>query len=149
VYGQRGQRYVNVRTTTRTQLINPQRFGNAITSAGVLNIRNAVFSEDFGPIEDGCQCTCCRPTSEGGLGITRAYIYHVTAKETAGAHLLTMHNVHYQLNLMRLAREAILEDRYPQFTKDFFGKLYDWNKEKYPEWAVNALKGVDVDLLSE
>jgi tRNA-guanine family transglycosylase len=115
----------------------------------VLNIRNAIFSEDFGPIEEGCQCTCCRPTSEGGLGITRAYIYHVTAKETAGAHLLTMHNVHYQLNLMRLAREAILEDRYPQFTKDFFGKLYDGNKEKYPHWAVNALKGVGVDLLSD
>ena len=57
--------------------------------------------------------------SEGGLGITRAYIYHVTAKETAGAHLLTMHNVHYQLNLMKEAREAIIQDRYPQFVKDF------------------------------
>jgi tRNA-guanine family transglycosylase len=74
-------------------------------------------------------------------------VYHVTAKETAGAHLLTMHNVHYQLNLMRLAREAILEDRYPQFVKDFFSKLYDGRKEKYPEWAVGALKGVGVDLL--
>ncbi|KAH7070997.1 tRNA-guanine(15) transglycosylase-like protein, partial [Paraphoma chrysanthemicola] len=123
------------------------RFGNAITSAGVLNIRNAAYAEDFGPIEEGCRCTCCRPAAQGGLGITRAYIYHVTAKETAGAHLLTMHNVHYQLNLMRLAREAILEDRYPQFVKDFFGKLYDWKKEKYPEWAVTALQGVGVDLL--
>lgn len=106
-----------------------------------------MYSEDFGSLEDGCQCTCCRPTADGGLGITRAYIYHVAAKETAGAHLLTMHNVHYQLNLMRLAREAILEDRYPRFVKEFFGKLYDWKKEKYPEWAVNALKGVGVDLI--
>jgi queuine tRNA-ribosyltransferase len=126
-----------------------QRFGNAITASGMLNLRNVVFSEDFGPIEEGCKCTCCRPTSEGGLGITRAYVYHVTAKETAGAHLLTMHNVHYQLNLMRLAREAILEDRYPQFLKDFFSKLYDGKKEKYPEWAVDALRGVGVDLLSD
>jgi tRNA-guanine family transglycosylase len=126
-----------------------QRFGNAITSAGVLNIRNAAYAEDFGPIEQDCQCTCCRPSAEGGLGITRAYIYHVTAKETAGAHLLSMHNVHYQLNLMRLAREAILEDRYPQFVKDFFGKLYDWKKNKYPEWAVTALQGVGLDLLRD
>ena len=113
----------------------------------MLNLRNVNFSEDFSPIEEGCKCTCCRPKSEGGLGITRAYVYHVTAKETAGAHLLTMHNVHYQLNLMRLAREAILEDRYPQFVKDFFSKLYDGQTEKYPEWAVGALKGVGVDLL--
>ena len=60
-----------------------------------------------------------------------------------------MHNVHYQLNLMRLVREAILEDRYPQFLKEFFGKLYKYNKEKYPKWAVNALNGVNVDLLSD
>jgi len=57
-----------------------------------------------------------------------------------------MHNVHYQLNLMRLIREAILEDRYPRFIRDFFGKLYAGKKEKYPEWAVGALRGVGVDL---
>lgn len=131
------------------QAHSSQRFGNAITSRGVLNLRNAAYAEDFGPIEEDCQCTCCRPKSAGGLAITRAYIYHVTAKETAGAHLLTMHNVHYQLNLMRLVREAILEDRYPQFVKDFFGKLYAWNKEKYPSWAVTALRGVGVDLQSD
>jgi tRNA-guanine family transglycosylase len=115
----------------------------------VLNLRNAVYSKDFAPIEEGCQCTCCRSTTDGGLGISRAYIYHVTAKETAGAHLLTMHNVHYQLHLMRLVREAILEDRYPHFLKSFFAKLYAGNKEKYPEWAVTALRGVGVDLLSD
>ncbi|CAA9961860.1 hypothetical protein PTMSG1_05237 [Pyrenophora teres f. maculata] len=125
------------------------RFGNAITARGTVNLRNAMYSEDFGPIEEGCNCTCCRPTSEGGLGITRAYVYHVTAKETAGAHLLTMHNVHYQLNLMRLAREAIMEDRYPQFVKGFFSTLYSGDKEKYPKWAVDALKGVGVDLRSD
>ncbi|KAI4697280.1 uncharacterized protein J4E84_000407 [Alternaria hordeiaustralica] len=125
------------------------RFGNAITSRGSLNLRNAMYSEDFSAIEEGCRCTCCRPTSDGGLGITRAYIYHVTAKETAGAHLLTMHNVYYQLNLMREAREAIVQDRYPQFVKDFFGDLYNREKDKYPVWAVDALKSVGVDLLAE
>jgi len=58
-----------------------------------------------------------------------------------------MHNVHYQLNLMRLAREAIMEDKYPAFIRDFFARLYD-EKSKYPEWAVHALRGVGVDLMS-
>jgi queuine tRNA-ribosyltransferase catalytic subunit len=59
-----------------------------------------------------------------------------------------MHNVYYQLNLMRQVREAILADRYPSFLKDFFARLYD-NKSKYPTWAVDALKGVGVDLLAD
>ncbi|CAO2652705.1 Nn.00g021160.m01.CDS01 [Neocucurbitaria sp. VM-36] len=125
------------------------RFGNAITPAGTLNLRNASYASDFRPIYPTCTCTICRPVSAGGLGLTRAYIYHVTAKETAGAHLLTMHNVHYQLNLMREAREAILEDRYPGFVKGFFETLYSGEKGRYPEWAVTALRGVGVDLLGE
>ena len=70
----------------------------------------------------------------------------MAAKETVGAHLLTMHNVHYLLNLMKRARKAIIEDRYPMFLKDFFGKLYD-DRRDFPEWAVMALRGVGVDLL--
>jgi tRNA-guanine family transglycosylase len=132
-------------TVARRDADLSQRFGNAITARGVLNLRNAVYAADFGPIEAGCRCVCCRSSEDGGLGITRAYIYHVTAKETAGAHLLTMHNVHYQLNLMKQVREAIMEDRYPAFVKDFFCALYD-DPSKYPEWAVCALRGVGVEL---
>lgn len=124
-----------------------QRFGNAVTATGTLNLRHSSFADDFSPVEEGCKCTICRPLEEGGLGITRAYIYHVAAKETAGAHLLTMHNVHYLLSLMKSAREAIIEDRYPAFLKSFFGKLYD-DRTKFPEWAVVALRSVGVDLLA-
>ena len=125
------------------------RFGNAVTGSGQLNLRHQSFAEDFRPIEEGCTCTCCRPTSEGGLGITRAFIYHTAAKETAGAHLLSMHNVHFLLDLMRRVREAILEDRYPQFLKAYFEKMYQGEKDKYPGWAVDALKGGGVDLMEE
>jgi queuine tRNA-ribosyltransferase catalytic subunit len=86
----------------------------------------------------------CRAPSEGGLGITRAYIFHVAAKETAGAHLLSIHNVHYLLDLMRRARQAIIDDRYPAFVKAFFKDLYP--EGDFPEWATTALKGVGVDL---
>ncbi|KAL1865397.1 hypothetical protein Plec18167_009443 [Paecilomyces lecythidis] len=124
------------------------RFGNAVTSYGTLNLRNHSYVADFSPIEEGCECTCCRPAEKGGLGITKAYIHHLAAKETVGAHLLTMHNVHYLLTLMGSARQAIIEDRYPDFVREFFGKLYK-NRSDIPKWAVEALRGVGVDLLSE
>jgi tRNA-guanine family transglycosylase len=75
--------------------------------------------------------------------VTRAYIHHLASKETVGAHLLTMHNVWHMLDLMRRAREAILEDRFPAFVKEFFGRLYPDGQEK-PTWARDALKGVGV-----
>ncbi|KAH7324601.1 queuine tRNA-ribosyltransferase [Stachybotrys elegans] len=122
------------------------RFGNAITKRGMVNIRNAQYAKDFNPIEPGCGCMCCRP--EGGMGITRAFVHHNASKETVAAHLLTIHNVWYQLNLMREVRESIIEDRFPQYVKQFFAGLHE-DKTKYPEWAVTALRGVGVDLLSD
>ena len=124
------------------------RFGNAITDTGVLNLKSAQYAEDFGPVTPGCRCTCCRDPDDGGLGITRAYIYHLAAKETVGAHLLSMHNVHYLLDLVRRAREAIVENRYPDFLRNYFATLYEGKSEKYPSWAVDALRTVGVDLLA-
>lgn len=48
---------------------------------------------------------------------------------------------------MAQAREAIKQDRYPQFVKDFFNILYHGNKSQYPKWAVDALKTVGIELL--
>ncbi|KIX02863.1 queuine tRNA-ribosyltransferase [Rhinocladiella mackenziei CBS 650.93] len=120
------------------------RFGNAITSHGVLNLKHARYAEDFGPVEDDCTCTACRPKENGGLGITRAYIYHLAAKETVGAHLLTTHNVHHLLSLMRRARNAILEDRYPVFAREFFASYF--HDTAVPDWAVDALRGVGIEI---
>jgi len=122
------------------------RFGNAIVPTGTINLRNAAYSADFTPVDKDCKCITCRPQSEGGLGITRAYIHHLASKETVGAHLLTLHNVHYLLNLMKQAREAILEDRYPTFVKRFFHRMYADGGE-FPQWAVDALRSVGIDLL--
>jgi queuine tRNA-ribosyltransferase len=124
------------------------RFGNAITSAGTVNLRHASNATDFSPIEEDCSCICCLKPEDGGLGITRAYIYHVAGKETVGAHLLTMHNLHFLLALMTAARTAILNDSYPDFIRAYFRKLYRGETEKYPAWAVTALRGVNVDLLT-
>ncbi|KAH8146653.1 uncharacterized protein LAJ45_09336 [Morchella importuna] len=147
------------------------RFGNAITSSGVLNLRSSTYATDFTPIDPHCQCPVCRPldspappllnssicppsyASEGetytakGMGITKAYIHHLVAKETVGAHLLTMHNVAWLLALMARAREAVVEDRFPAFVKGFFEEWYQGDRGRYPGWAVEALRGVGVDLL--
>jgi queuine/archaeosine tRNA-ribosyltransferase len=63
--------------------------------------------------------------------------------------MLTLHNVHYQLNLMRAARQAIMRDEFPSFIKDFFATLHGGNKEKFPQWAVDALRTVNIDLLDD
>ena len=57
---------------------------------------------------------------------------------------LTLHNVHHLLALMRSARNAIIEDRYPAFVKDFFSKYF--GDAAPPLWAVTALKSVGIDL---
>ncbi|KAK9454269.1 tRNA-guanine(15) transglycosylase-like protein [Dipodascopsis uninucleata] len=124
------------------------RFGNAITYKGVLNLRNNCYKTDHGPVEDGCRCPICTPVAEGGMGITRSYIYHLAAKETVGAHLLTLHNVYFQLDLMRQARAAIIDDVFPKFVTAFFSNLYDGDTSKYPAWAVDALRTVNIDLLA-
>lgn len=125
------------------------RFGNAITKYGMLKLKGAEHANDFRPLEEGCGCVCCRPRGDGdGLGITRASLYHNVGKETVAAHLLTIHNVWYQLNLMREVRDAIVADRYPAFLHEFFGNLYP-DKTKFPEWAVGALRMVGVDLMQD
>lgn len=122
------------------------RFGNAIVPSGVLNLKHATHASSFVPIQDGCGCPSCTPREKGGLGVTRAFIHHLAGKETAGAHLLSMHNIWYLLDLMRRARQAILEDRFPGFLRDFFTRLYTDNGKGVERWAVDALKGVGVDL---
>lgn len=124
------------------------RFGNGVTKHGVLNMRNKKYAHDFNPVEEDCKCMVCKPTAEGGMGVTRAFVHHNASKETVAAHLLTIHNVFYQLNLMRQIREAIIEDRFPTFVRQFFAWLYA-DKAEYPEWAVGALKGVGINLQSE
>lgn len=57
---------------------------------------------------------------------------------------LTMHNVHHLLSLMKSARHAIIQDRFPRFVHQFFAKYY--GSRPVPAWAVDALKSVDIDL---
>ena len=124
------------------------RFGTALTSQGSVNLKNAAYTEDYSPVDPHCRCRCCTPVEDGGLGVTRAYINSIAAKETAGAHLLTMHNVAFLLSLMAQAREAIIQNRFPSFVSDFFHGMYG-DADRIPQWAITALRTVGVDLLGQ
>ena len=90
------------------------RMGTAFSSEGRLNFRNARFAHDDGPIDPTCTCPVCTG------GYSRALIRHmVTQKEMLGGILLSMHNIYYLLNLMRRARQAIIEGRYGAFVSDW------------------------------
>lgn len=78
------------------------------------------------------------------MGITRALIHHLAAKETVGAHLLTMHNVYYLLQMMADARKAIVEGRFPDYVRERFQGWYP--NRNFPGWAVEALREVGLNL---
>ena len=68
---------------------------------------------DKGAIEDGCSCPTCRE-------FTRGYIRHlIKAEEILGLRLMTIHNLHFYLDLMRQAREKIGEGTFDQFRRAF------------------------------
>ena len=89
------------------------RNGTAFTAEGTLNLKNAEFAMQKGPIEEGCGCPACSEFS-------RAYIRHlVKAEEILGLRLITMHNLHSYLELMRKAGEAISAGTFDQMQKEF------------------------------
>ncbi|MEG1397620.1 MAG: tRNA guanosine(34) transglycosylase Tgt [Raoultibacter sp.] len=85
------------------------RMGTAFSSTGRMNMRNAKFIHDFGPLDAQCTCSTCRNYS-------RSYLRHlVKSGEMLGGILLSTHNLHFLLDLMRRAREAVLEGQYEEF----------------------------------
>jgi queuine tRNA-ribosyltransferase len=94
------------------------RNGAAFTSDGRLNLRNASHRADARPIEEGCACAACRR-------FTRAYIRHlVRADEILGLRLLSLHNVHFLIALMRRAREAIRAGAFDAWSRDWLARYH-------------------------
>ncbi len=92
------------------------RNGTVMTRKGYLTVRNAEFARDHVPLEQGCSCYTCRNYS-------RAYIRHlIKAKEILGLRLTTIHNLHFLTHLMGDARQAIMENRFSGFIKEFFAQ---------------------------
>src|SRR6266481_6245814 len=89
------------------------RNGTAFTAIGTLNLKNAEFALDKKPIEENCACEACR-------GFSRGYIRHlIKAEEILGLRLITLHNLHFYLNLMKQARSEIEGGTFDQFRRMF------------------------------
>jgi queuine tRNA-ribosyltransferase len=85
------------------------RLGTAFSSEGRLNLRNARFAKDMGPLDPACTCDTC-------THYTRAYLRHlVKTKEMLGSILLTVHNLHFLLDLTRRARREVQSGSYGAF----------------------------------
>jgi queuine tRNA-ribosyltransferase len=94
------------------------RNGAALTRTGRMNMKNAPYARDPRPVEEGCACYCC-------AHFTRAYVRHlVVSDEILGAVLLTQHNVHLMLTLLREMRAAILEGTFERYAQGF---LFNYN----------------------
>jgi queuine tRNA-ribosyltransferase len=90
------------------------RNGMLFTSRGRVVIKNSQYRSDPKPPDESCDCYTCRNYS-------RAYLRHLyMSREILAYHLNTIHNLHYFVGLMQEMREAIANDSFLQFRKNFY-----------------------------
>ena len=142
-----------------------------MTRRGPIKLKLKKFEADFNPIEKDCPCLTCKT-------YTRAYLSRlIRQKETVGCHLISIHNIAYQMKLMRDIRKAIEMDEFPEWIKSFMKSYFldrehesslDQNqidgdgleevegsdkdpgkalKMGYPIWVLNALESVNIKLI--
>jgi queuine tRNA-ribosyltransferase len=93
------------------------RTGSALTREGRLNLRNARYSRDQGPLDDGCPCPAC-------TRFTRAYVRHlVNQSEVLGLRLLSLHNLRFLVDLVGGARAAIERGAFAGYKRDWLERL--------------------------
>jgi queuine tRNA-ribosyltransferase len=91
------------------------RNGTAHTARGTISLKNAQFTLDKGPIEEGCACAACR-------GFSRGYLRHlVKSEEILGLRLISLHNLHFYLELMARMRREIEAGTFAAFRREFVG----------------------------
>ena len=92
------------------------------TSSGVLSMRNAKYKDDFSTIDENCDCYTCK-------NFSKAYLRHLfIAKEILALQLASIHNLNFYLNLMRTAREKIIE-----------GSFSEWKQETLKNITLNNI----------
>ena len=92
------------------------RHGNAFTRNGKINIKNNKYKEDFQPIDESCDCYTCK-------NFTRAYVRHlITANETNGGRLLSIHNIRFLIKMTEEIRTSIENGNFQEYKKEFINK---------------------------
>ena len=94
------------------------RNGTAFTSDGRVNVRRAELRSDPRPLDETCDCSTCTRFS-------RAYIRHLfIADEILGLRLVSLHNVHFLVALMRRARAAIADGSFDAWSRDWLARYH-------------------------
>jgi len=102
------------------------RHGAALTPDGRLNLKNARYRRDLGPLDPACSCEAC-------TGYVRAYLAHlVRENELLGHRLLTLHNVHFTLELCRRARREIRAGDYEAWSRAWISR-YQGRTRRAPD----------------
>ena len=92
------------------------RHGTLMTSSGRINIKKNIYKDDFTPLDDNCDCECCK-------NYTKAYLNHLFRNnEGLGMRLLSIHNLRFLIRIVEEAREAIEEDRFIEFKEDILNR---------------------------
>jgi queuine tRNA-ribosyltransferase len=98
------------------------RSATLFTSRGKIRLTHRRYRRDFFPVDAACNCYCCR-------NFSRAYLHHLyNANEILSAILAAIHNVHFYLEMMAAARQAIEAGEFRAFKEDFLGR-YGFGKE--------------------
>lgn len=94
------------------------RNGAVFTDDGLLTLKKATNKFNQNPIKEGCNCTCCKEYSVG-------YMHHlIRCNEMLGSMLATEHNLQYLYNFVERIKEAIREDRFMEFKKEYMARYY-------------------------
>jgi len=99
------------------------RTGQAFTSRGTVNIKNARHTLDKRPLDNNCNCHTC-------TNFSRAYLHHLfKAQEILGLMLLSLHNIHFYITLMKNIRNSIKLREFDEFEKVFLEQYYSGDIE--------------------
>jgi queuine tRNA-ribosyltransferase len=102
------------------------RHSAAFTPTGRINLMNATFAHDHGPIDETCDCYACR-------NFTRGYIRHlIVAKEMLAATLISIHNIRFLISLVQRSRLMIQQNQFGDFASDFLAKYQPRTKQVKP-----------------
>ncbi|MFN7182017.1 MAG: tRNA guanosine(34) transglycosylase Tgt, partial [Planctomycetota bacterium] len=89
------------------------RFGRAYTFRGIVILKNNKYIDDLTPIDDNCKCFAC-------IHYSKALLRHlIIAQEILGVTMVTLHNVHFYIELFEKIKEAIIKDRFLEWKEEF------------------------------
>ncbi|KAF8821776.1 queuine trna-ribosyltransferase domain-containing protein [Cardiosporidium cionae] len=93
------------------------RFGTALTNKGPLRVKLQRYSMDHRSIDENCRCYTCS-------NYTRSFLHNSIGKTPAASHLMTLHNIHYMMDLCQRMRIAIREKKFEAFVRSFLREYF-------------------------